>query len=234
MKRRKCRGIALVLAVSLLTGCGTPLFELTEEEEDIIVAYSAYAVAKHNIFQKDGYVNVTLEEDEPTTESQKEEVQEDQENDSTAQGEGAEEESAMGETVSLAQLIGRESELKISYKGFEICENYNEGNYFSLGADKGKRFLVVKFRMKNISDSDIELNNAEYHLKFACSCDGQEAVPEEMTFALKEFSMYEGKLKKGKSADVVLLFQVNSESADQIQAINLTVSQDGVTKNIQL
>lgn len=57
------KGIRLLAVLSaalfLLGGCGTPLYELTEEEEDLIVQGAAYMLSKYNIYQKDG-MNSTL------------------------------------------------------------------------------------------------------------------------------------------------------------------------------
>ena len=44
----------LSATVLLVSGCGTQMYELTEDEETLITQYAAYAIGKHNIRQKDG------------------------------------------------------------------------------------------------------------------------------------------------------------------------------------
>ena len=68
-KRYLCIAIAVMLMG--LTGCGTQLYELTPEEEALIIHSAAYFVAKHNIQQKDGVSGVLLPDsfEEETEES---------------------------------------------------------------------------------------------------------------------------------------------------------------------
>ena len=66
MKSYKRLLFICIAACSLfLGGCGDALHELTVEEESLIVHYAAYAVAKHNIQQKDGMSGVLIPEAEP-------------------------------------------------------------------------------------------------------------------------------------------------------------------------
>ena len=46
-------------AIITLTGCGTQLYDMTDAEQSLIANYSAYVVAKHNIYQQDGITNAT-------------------------------------------------------------------------------------------------------------------------------------------------------------------------------
>ena len=55
--------VAAVTAL-LLGGCGEQPYSLTEDEEGMIVDYSAHAVAKFNTSQPDGLANVSRNEQE--------------------------------------------------------------------------------------------------------------------------------------------------------------------------
>lgn len=236
MGKRKYHGLILLLVlVGLLGGCGTPLYELTEDEEDIIVSYAAYAVSKHNIFQKDGYINVSPQEEQTETET----AQEQNGSQDSGQSAGAGENAAVAqkddmEEISLAEAVGHASDLNISYQGFEVSENYNEGNYFSLGADEGKTFLVMKIRMENDGSSKVKVNNVASGPEFKCSYDGENYISAEATFALKVFSSYEGSIKAGEYVDTVLLFQIDKEQAANVNTLLLTVTVDGTTKKVKL
>ena len=64
MKKYRLGTFIAVLAVgTIITGCGTPLIELTNEEVDFISYSAARIVSKHNIRQKDGMINVIIDED---------------------------------------------------------------------------------------------------------------------------------------------------------------------------
>lgn len=238
-KRKYHRLLILLLAAGMLGGCGTPMCELTDDEKELIVSYSAYAVSKHNIYQKDGYVNTYPQEETETEASHGNQESSTQQDIGNVAGEAGGTQADDGsvqitEEVSLAKAIGHASDLKISYKGYEINENYNEGNYFSLGADQGKTFLILKIRMKNKTDSTVKVNNLGKGLKFQCSLDGEDSIPAEETFAMKVFSNYEGSIKAGKSEDVVLLFQIDKGQAAKIGNFTLTVTEDGTTSRIKL
>ena len=63
MKRWKM--VLLTAAVSstfLLGGCGTAMYELTDDEQDIIAHYAAHALAKYNVYQKDGMTDASLDD----------------------------------------------------------------------------------------------------------------------------------------------------------------------------
>ena len=65
MKQKKWRGIILLLLGCLmLTGCGEAPYELTDEEQQLIVSYSAHVVSKFNRYQKDGLTHVPNLEEE--------------------------------------------------------------------------------------------------------------------------------------------------------------------------
>ena len=58
--KKEMRLLAVLSVITLLlSGCGTELYEMTDEEEALVVQGAAYMLSKHNIFQKDG-MNGTL------------------------------------------------------------------------------------------------------------------------------------------------------------------------------
>ena len=64
--KKRMQFLAILLASTfVLGGCGTSMYELTDDEEDLIVSAAANAVAKHNVFQMDGMTDA-----EPETETQ--------------------------------------------------------------------------------------------------------------------------------------------------------------------
>lgn len=65
MKRTGMRLTAVAAVTALLLGgCGEQPYSLTEDEEGMIVDYSAHAVAKFNTSQPDGLANVSRNEQE--------------------------------------------------------------------------------------------------------------------------------------------------------------------------
>lgn len=65
MKVKKFALFFIILCFCMCaTGCGTPLYELTEEEEDSIVYYSARVVSKFNNYTSAGLCNATIKDGE--------------------------------------------------------------------------------------------------------------------------------------------------------------------------
>ena len=54
MKKKISLPVMAVSAILLLGGCGTQMYDLSEDEENLVVQYSAHILAKYNIEQKDG------------------------------------------------------------------------------------------------------------------------------------------------------------------------------------
>ena len=65
-------GAVLVAAAMIFAGCGDPMVSLTEDEENIVVNYSAGTLAKHNGYQQEGMTALFPEEEEPSEEETEE------------------------------------------------------------------------------------------------------------------------------------------------------------------
>ena len=71
MKKKISLPVMAVSAILLLGGCGTQMYDLSEDEENLVVQYSAHILAKYNIEQKDGMTAASSEE---TQETQKQDI----------------------------------------------------------------------------------------------------------------------------------------------------------------
>ena len=225
-KRYLC--IATAAMMLFLTGCGTELYELTEEEEKLIVQSAAYLIAKHNIQQKDGVNGY------PLPESFEEESESESEVGSgTENGGGAEEVKPVPDMVALAELIGQKNNLKITYEGSYTSKNYSEGVAYIVDAAAGKTFYVMKFKLTNITGQEITVNNAQKSPMVKLVSDAV-TVKSEVTFLTGDFSTYNGKLKAGESVETILLFEVSEKAADKISAPALKITIGDETKTIKL
>ena len=227
MKKYK-RYLCIVVAVMMLflTGCGTELYELTEEEETLIVQSAAYLLAKHNIQQKDGVNGY------PLPDSFEEDESESGSNTENGSGNG---DSTMpiDEMIYLAELIGHKDSLKIRYEGSYVSKNYKEGAAYIVDAQAGKTFYVVKLKMTNISGQEVVVNNAGNSPVVKLVSDAV-TVRSEVTFLTSDFSTYQGKLGVGQSVDTILLFEVTESIADKISTPTLQITIGKSTKTIKL
>lgn len=225
-------------AIITLTGCGTQLYDMTDAEQSLIANYSAYVVAKHNIYQQDGMTNAT----EDTEDTEKvDEVSPDnshsQDNKTSEAGNdkssNSQKEPAASQEkkVSLAEATGYGS-LDIIYNGATESDVYNEGSYYSMTAGSGNTFAVMKFTLKNPTGEDINVdmfgNARTYKATFP---DGKEYTAEG-TFLTYSLNTFQGTVKAGGSVDVVLLFKIPQGTA--CDNITMSVIKDNEKSLIEL
>ncbi len=225
--RKRIRLVAvLALAALLLGGCGTPMHELTEEEEGLIVQYAAYALAKQNIYQKDGMTDAVLsEETDVPGETEENSLSEDDQSSKGDEESGA---------VSIAKAVGMEGKLEISYAGSNITNTYQEGTYFSVNASENKKLLIMEFKLKNTSGSTLKLDAASSGGVFSCSVDGSKQISEKRTFGEKILSGYSGSIKAKSSQKAYLIFEIPEEMAKNYKTSDLFVTVDGQTYPVNL
>jgi hypothetical protein len=122
----------------------------------------------------------------------------------------------------------------VSYKGYQVQDSYQEVNYYAVDPDVGKRLVVMKFKIKNPTDQDIELDTVSLDNTFYASFDGEDSIKETVSFGAQSLSFYDGVIKAGKSKTAVLLFQLPEEEADQFTTVDLMVQLDGTVHPVQI
>ena len=237
--RKKLRIFSLFLAAVLLSGgCGTPMYELTDEEQDLIIQYSANVVGMHNIFQKDGMKKIA-EETEDSASSQNSETPatetESETEEKTPQGgDSAPGNNSSGKALSLAEAIGHDGDLSVRYDGYKVMKSYKVETYFSVDADQGNELVVMNFTIKNKGSRAVNLNLPAENIVFYGCFDGKNQIPENAAFGLNRPSYYEGKIKAGKSKKTMLIFQIPEEQADGITEESLFVKLKDTIYSVKL
>lgn len=230
MKKFKRYLFAAVAAMMLfLTGCGAELYELTAEEEQLIIHSAAYFVAKHNIQQKDGVNGYPLPESFEEESESESETSSETEN----EGDGSGETKPADDMLLLAEMIGHKTDIKISYEGSQVVDNYSEGSAYIVEAEEGKTFYCIKLKLTNTTDKEIEINNIMTSPKAKLVCDAVTAKSE-VTFLTNDFSTYYGTIKAGESVETILLFEVSKSVVEKITAPELQITVAKTTKTIKL
>lgn len=224
----------------LFSGCGTPMYEMTDEEENLIVQGAAYFISKRNLYQKDG-VNGTLpkRKEEETSETQKdennsEEHETQQTPNSPAGGSTGDDSQLTQGVVTLAEAIGMKNVLQVSFERSEVTSVYQEGTYFSLNAGEGKRFVVLYFQISNPTASDVTLANYEKEISFYGIFDGSLRTPEKQTFIADCLSSFEGTIKANGTEKAVLIFETTKEKAENMQGTKLQVKLDDTIYAVEM
>lgn len=232
-KKRMKVTAALLLAAITMTGCGTKLYEMTDEEQQLVAEYSAYALSKYNVYQKDGMTSA--KEEENTSETEQLETEIESESDTQTGGTSSTTKPASdtqtAAAVSLADAIGYK-DLNVTYTGVTKTDTYKEGSYYSMEAGKGRNYAVMKFTISNPTGADVDVdlftNARTYTARFL---DGKD-YPAEGSFLTYSLTTYQGTLKPQESVDVVLLFKIPEDTA--CDDVSMSVFKDNVKSLIEL
>lgn len=218
MKQRKGYGILLVLGCLMLTGCADAPYELTEEERQLIVSYSAHVVSKFNRYQKDGLTHV------PNLEEELREEEETQQPSETEQDGSDGETGVSGEPTdadNVPDMIAfdnafADTGLTFSYLSSEIMESYMEDDSYAVNANSGKTLFVLNIRVENPTEEAVVLNNMTsgdvYNAKYVLDSGKTYNAEAVMTLLLNDFTTYEGTIEAQSSVDMIIVFEIPAET----------------------
>jgi hypothetical protein len=182
---------------------------MTAEEEDLVIQYAAYYLAKNNTYQADGLVNISdallngEEEETVTPVETPTDVSESESSITPASG------TTLGEVITLSQAIGWPTGLSVNCKEYYQSDSYKEGTYYSVTPGTGDSFVVMKFVVENITDETIDLDILSEAPRFRICTDGSSWVEEADTLLVYDLSTYMGSLEPGESKEMVLLFETS-------------------------
>lgn len=245
MKRWKM--ILLTAAVSstfLLGGCGTAMYELTDDEQNVIAHYAAHALAKYNVYQKDGMTDASLDDpkqdkrtddsekteetkDEQTTETQSAEENTDGQNEAQPSGD------AQDNAISLADAIGHGNDLSVTYEGASVEQTYKNDEISSVAAPNGSTYVVMKFQVANNGQNDVSVDTLNYGPAFTAQI-GDSKVKAELTILTNDLSTYQGTIAAGQTVENVLLFKVPDSVTQVPDQVTLSVDVNGSTSDVRL
>ncbi len=241
MKKKRYQGLLLLALGSLmLTGCQEAPYALTEAEEALIVNYSAHVVSKYNNYQKDGLIYLTEEEQE-TAAGQEEQKLPLPEQDKLPNVGGTsagtvEEFPEYKEEATLLSVYGGTG-LTVTYEGNEITDAYTENGMYAMNAPSGKNYLVVKLKVENTTGNAIEFNNFSsgdsFGARYIMDSGKEYSAKNVTTILLGDFSTYEGTIASGAAENLVLLFEIPSET-QSVGSLTLVVNQGDISYQINL
>ena len=250
MKQKKYRGIVLLLLGSLmLSGCGMQeaAYDLTEEEQQLIVSYSAHVVSKFNTCQKDGltYVAETdetiLESTEtevvPETETETEQEQSTEVVNSEADGvvENTEIEEPVEETT--FDSVFADTGLTFTYLGNEVTASYMEDDTYAVNAGLGRSLFVVKLKVENQTEEAITIDNMTsgdiYSAKYVMESGKLYNAKSVMTLLINDFTTYEGIVEPQSAVEMVIVFEIPA-STTAIDEFELNIERNEKNFRINL
>lgn len=238
MRRTKVQmTAAMLLAATLLGGCGEAPYDLTENEKNVIVNYSAHVVTKSNSYQKEGLTYVFLEEEEETeavaTSAEQNTEQQEQQTDAQTQQPAAETPppvTAQAQATFSEVFDGGTGDLQFDYVGARLDNSYLQQDYFAMYPDTGNLYVILGIDVTNTKDMPIELDNLSKKPEFSAVVNGAVKAPAEMTLLDSDFGTFQGMLMAGETREMVLIFQV-PDTVVSLDSVELYVQLD---ENIQI
>lgn len=235
MKTKQLVGIGLLCLSLLLSGCAKTV-TLTTEEEDAIAAFSANVISKFNRYMGKGQKAVVLtdeDEKEKTTEETPKDSPEDTadnasdtQNQATSDG-GNGDNMENADTKSLTDVIAIDG-VSFSYAGAKVNADLSVSDVFAISPDRGKKFLVATFNVKNDSGAAKEVDLRSQKLRFTAGIAGGNYASDGTANALipSELTAFNDTIDAGATKELMVIFQVPQDAPDDLSGLKLGVRKD--------
>lgn len=236
-----------IMAISLLmtTGCAE-VVELTEDETAKIVQYATTSTLKYDEKYNKKIVKISEEE---VNEEVKEEVKEEPAEEEKTIEENTKEASSENEIIEESEAIEEQKEdvpsdlasilgissASIIYNGCEVVEQYpEESEKYTEKSSDNTKLLVLKFNITNMSGNGNLIELLSLSPKFIAKINSDNRIKslespleEDMTTLCEEMSA-------DSVMEKVLLFEIDNETAEMINTIDLEISVNGALTSINL
>ncbi|MCM1124339.1 MAG: hypothetical protein NC416_17300 [Eubacterium sp.] len=225
-----------IAAAVLMTGCGSTMPELTQEETSLISEYAVGVLLKYDkrhssrLVDTTGYEIVSEGPEEISEElPEEQEVEEQPVNDTevidASQGE---EEAAAPATIEGYYGI---QDMAFQYTGYELAQSYpsdvSEDNiFFAMDATEGTQLLVLKFIATNTGAQDRTLNMLECGARFRVSVNGESSKGALATMLLNDMQTYDDVIPAGSAAELVSIVEI-PQSMSSIETIEFILRGNG-------
>lgn len=235
MKNRKWMLTAMsVVTAFTLCACGEQMYELSEEEANTIADYAAHVISKHNTNQEKGVVKLADETETVQEETTETEPQETETEENTGEGGGENTSDSQEETmVSLQEAVNPQG-LTITYKDYEVRDDYIEGDYYAIDAPEGSKILVLRFDLTNAGSEAVSCDMLARNMSFQIEVNGDTKKSSDVTILLDDLASYQGTIGAETTQSTVLLFTLPSEKLESVDRLILTVTEEGADSRVQL
>lgn len=231
MERLKIKKIflggLLIACTGVLYGCGEQLYELQDNEQEIIVNYAAHIVAKYNTEQPEGYEYVYIPADDQTEDGTSDETAQDHPDAQTPDGTGAGSSSQQDASATLSEALGLEN-IQAVYTGAELTDQYDE----SVVPESGRQLLVLHVTLQNLTEKTQKCDILSILPTFRVKVNGEVEATSELTILPDNLATWEADLEAGASENAVIIFQINKDAVTQINQLEMEVQTEQKTSRV--
>lgn len=123
--------------------------------------------------------------------------------------------------------------LYLRYNGYYVTSSYPENaKTMVIEAGNGKRLLVFSFRVVNESGQDKYLDMVKLNPYFQLTINGTNMGYTSVTMLENDLSTFAGTIVAGESKTLVLVKEIDTSLAKNIQELELTISMDGQSQTV--
>lgn len=220
------------------------MYELTDEETELVTAYSAKIVSKYNTFTEVGVCNASILEGdiEPMGDIEEEKQFEDftdissqviTSSDAGTQPETVESTYEVNSTYNLSDILEIEG-IDFYVKQFNIDDAYVDEGVFSTTASPGNKFLILDISATNNSQNAVNVDMLSKACEFSLTLNESSTAKAQTTILLNDLSTYQGTIAAGETEDLVLLFQFSSGALEYVDSISMDVTMNGISKRTNI
>ena len=213
-----------ITAAILMTGCGSVMPDLTEEETEIISEYAAGVLLKYDRVHGGRLMSEAEYEMEENKKAEREAAA------SAAEQQNEEENAAEESVASDTEVVDVSQDAEVvvpstieeyydiqditfQYTGYELTDSYpsdsEEDNvFFAMDATEGMQLLVLKFTATNVSSADQTLDMIGYGVRFKVSVNGGSGENVLSTMLLNDMQNYKGVISAGTGTELVSIVEV--------------------------
>ena len=211
MKKKLC--IVVLAACVSMTGCAASVPELTDTDSEMISQYLAGAVLNHDADYKYGFsydksVLKPTPTPEPTPTLVPVQTKNPESKDDRPVNDGTDSVPEVKE-VDLASLYGNGIEVK--YKSYEVTKNITT-EYSSVSAHDGKKLIVLRFKVKNSSNSTRKINLFKKNVTYSISINGKDCGAPLFSIAEGDMQYFTETVPAGKSKEGLLIFEIDKSA----------------------
>ena len=237
-------GTALIL---LLTGCGNQIPDMTEEQMQMVGEYAAITLLKYDADHRSRLVDMSVIE---VHDAREKEIQEKmaqlqatiepegmkpvEETPTMEAGQGTENSSS---GIRLEEFYNFPEGMNIIYQGEEICDSYSGDasvDAFSLDATQGKKLLLLKFEITNQTGNNQQIELFSKSTVYRVTINESYSKNALTTMLTDDMSTYMGTVSAGESKEVVLIAEIDKNSAETITSVSLNFKNESKAGTIRL
>ena len=254
------RGIAVIIVLSCAMGlcaCSSEQISINEDDEKKVVSYASNVLVEHDAnnettirFFSEKELNRIVKLDmiaaaeaaglnESSTEEAEnsEESPEGQDSGSSSGGSGGSEAEEIP-TKTVAEALSL-TDFDISYKGYDIVENYPEVEEGAIGTftispgSSQDKLLVLHFDVFNAGADKAECNILDIKPQFRLVLNDKKHSFLN-TLLLNDLAFFDNEIEAGASEDAVLIAEISNEKAENIESVGMMVKINGENIKIKL